>query len=338
MVCKNSRKTGPVSSAPPEEHRSSVAAWRRAAAPFALSKNSRKTGPVSSAPPEEHRSSVAAWRRATAPFALRTLSGNFARLAGFLLATSLLGFKLPADPVPVRFQEGSVHGFLALRTLDGKLVASGDLTQVIKKDRAVSHLVFRFKDGSLDDETATFSQRGVFRVLSDHHIQKGPSFPMDSDATINAVTGQVTVRYREKGGKEKVEKKHMDIPPDLANGIILDVIKNISPSAKETTLSYFAATPEPRIVKLIITPQGKATFSVAGARHQASRFNAKVELGGLTGMFASMVGKQPADTQVWVVGGEAPAFVRSEGPLFLGGPIWSIQMTSPVWQEAPSSQ
>ena len=155
---------------------------------------------------------------------------------------------------------------------------------------------------------------------------------------INAVTGQVTVRYREKGGKEKVEKKHMDIPPDLANGIILDVLKNISPSAKETTLSYFAATPEPRIVKLIVTPRGKATFSVAGARHQANRFNAKVELGGLTGMFASMVGKQPADTQVWVVGGEAPAFVRSEGPLFLGGPIWSIQMTSPVWREAASSQ
>jgi hypothetical protein len=52
-------------------------------------------------------------------------------------------------------------------------------------------------------------------------------------------------------------------------------------------------------------------------------------------MIAPLVGKQPADTDVWVAGGEAPAFVKSEGPLYLGGPIWSIEMTSPVWRRAP---
>ena len=32
--------------------------------------------------------------------------------------------------------------------------------------------------GSVDDETATFSQEHDFRlIISDHHIQKGPSFP-----------------------------------------------------------------------------------------------------------------------------------------------------------------
>ncbi len=254
------------------------------------------------------------------------------RFVRVLLVVLFGAWSLSADPVPVRFIEGALHGFLALRTKSGKLIASGDLTQVIHKNYAVSHLVFRFKDGSIDDETAKFSQKGVFRLLSDHHIQKGPSFPTSSDANIDTSTGKVTVRYREKDQKkETVKTEHLDFPPDLANGIILDVLKNIPADARETTLSYFAATPKPRIVKLIITPQGKATFSVAGAQHKATHFNVKIELGGITGMLAPLVGKQPSDFQVWVVGGEAPAFVRSEGPLFLGGPIWSIQMTSPVW-------
>ena len=246
------------------------------------------------------------------------------------------GRPLSAEPVTVRYREGSVHGFLALRAPDGKILAAGDLTQVVHGNRAVSHLVFRFRDGSIDDETATFSQRGVFRLITDHHIQKGPIFPQSTNVLINASTGQVTVRYRDKD-REKVDTEHLDLPPDLANGIILDVLKNISPDAKETKLSYLAATPKPRIVHLSITPKGQDTFSVASARHKATRFTVKVEIGGIAGMIAPFIGKQPADTDVWIVDGEAPAFVKSEGPLYVGGPIWRIEMTSPVWARSPHS-
>jgi hypothetical protein len=38
----------------------------------------------------------------------------------------------------------------------------------------------------------------------------------------------------------------------------------------------------------------------------------KVELGGVAGIIAPLIGKRPADTKVWVVGGEAPAFVKAE--------------------------
>jgi len=70
LVSRNSRKTGTVSSAPPEGSAGSVGVWRRAAAPFALSRNSRKTGAVSSVPPESLREFLTVWRRAAAPFAL----------------------------------------------------------------------------------------------------------------------------------------------------------------------------------------------------------------------------------------------------------------------------
>ena len=63
-----------------------------------------------------------------------------------------------AEPVPVHHMEGTVQGFLALRTTEGKTIAAGGLTQVVQGNRLVSRLTFRFKDGSVDDETTVFSQ------------------------------------------------------------------------------------------------------------------------------------------------------------------------------------
>ena len=267
-------------------------------------------------------------------------NGNITKCRASRPATRVLGIALllqngllSADPVQVRYMEGSIHGFLALRTMEGKLLAEGDLIQVTQGDRVTSELVFHFKDGSVDSDTAIFSQHLQFRLISDHHIQKGPAFPKPMDVMIRASTGQVTVRFKDKG-VEKVETTHLDLPPDLANGIILDVLKNISPETKETKLSYLAVTPKPRIVKLSIAPQGEETFSVAGVRQKAMRFVVKVELGGLQGILAPMVGKEPADTNVWIAGGKAPAFVRSDGPSYLGAPIWSIQMASPNWEQS----
>lgn len=79
---------------------------------------------------------------------------------------------LPAEPVAVRYKEGSLHGFLVLRTMEGKILASGDLTQSLCGDNVVSSLIFRFRDGSIDEETVVFSQRGSFRLISNHRIQK----------------------------------------------------------------------------------------------------------------------------------------------------------------------
>lgn len=251
-------------------------------------------------------------------------------LASFLYVFLLLPHALSGEPIPVKYREGAVHGFLSLRTLDGKVLATGDLIQTVQGDRGISRLTFRFKDGSIDDETAVFTQRGHFRLIRDHHVQRGPAFPKSTDVLINATNGQVTVRYKDKG-EMKVETKHMDLPPDLANGIILDVVKNVSPDDKETKMSYLAADPKPQLVQLVVTPQGSETFSVANAKRKAIRFAVKVELGGLKGVIAPMIGKQPDGHTVWISAGQVPAFVKSEGPLYLSGPVWSIEMTSPVW-------
>src|SRR5258708_740022 len=146
----------------------------------------------------------------------------------FLVTMLLQPGRLAAEPIAVRYPEGTTHGFLALRTLEGKLLATGDLTEVLHGNQVLSHLVFRFKDGSVDDDTTLFSQGRTFRVITDHHIQKGPIFPQPSNVFINASAGQVTVRYKDKD-QEKVVTDHLDLPPDLANGLILNILKNIRP-------------------------------------------------------------------------------------------------------------
>ena len=57
----------------------------------------------------------------------------------------------------------------------------------------------------------------------------------------------------------------------------------------------------------------------------------KVHVPGVTGAIASLLGKIPSDSHVWILGGEAPAFVKSESPLFPGGSMWRIELVSPIW-------
>jgi hypothetical protein len=77
---------------------------------------------------------------------------------------------------------------------------------------------------------------------------------LNKDVSINASTGRVTVRSID-GGKEKIEEDHLELPPDLANALLLTLLQNLRPGAAQTKVSYVAATPKPRLVKLAITPR-----------------------------------------------------------------------------------
>jgi hypothetical protein len=253
------------------------------------------------------------------------------RMIGIVLPLLLRSALASGDSVAVRHSEGIVHGFLVLRTLDGKRIADGDLIQRAQGARVTSRLTFHFTDGSISDETAVFSQKGHFRLISDHTVQKGPSFPMPLEMSIDVASGDVTVRYTDDKGKQNEEKEHLDLPPDLANGLILTLLKNVNPAAPPKTLSYVAATPKPRLVKLELTSTGKQRFSTGGMRRSATHYVLKVDIGGLSGLIAPLIGKQPPDSHVWILGGAAPAFVKSEQPFFMGGPLWRIELVSPVW-------
>jgi hypothetical protein len=47
------------------------------------------------------------------------------------------------------------------------------------------------------------------------------------DVSIDVNRREVIVRSTGKDGKEEVKKENMDLPPDLVNGLILSIAKNI---------------------------------------------------------------------------------------------------------------
>src|SRR5438105_7137155 len=172
------------------------------------------------------------------------------RLIAILLACAamLQPNALFAEMIPVRHTEGLIHGFLLVLTFEGKALADGQMTQDARGDRVTNHLIFRFKDGSIYEETTRFSQRGTFRLLSDHLSLRGPSFKQPVDTSINASTGQVKVRYTEDKGKEKVIAQRMELPPDVANGLLFTLMKDINPRVPRPTVSMVATTPKRRLV------------------------------------------------------------------------------------------
>jgi hypothetical protein len=154
---------------------------------------------------------------------------------------------------------------------------------------------------------------------------------------IDARSGQVTVRSTGKDGKEEVKTDHIQLPPDLANGLVSTLIQNIRPETAETRVSILAAAPKLRIVTLSISPRGEETFSLAGASRKALHYEIRVDLGGVSGIVAPMIGKQPPNIQLWVIGGPAPSFLKSENPIYPEGPSVTIQLASPTWPESKQS-
>lgn len=240
-----------------------------------------------------------------------------------------------ADPVPVRQAGGAIHGLIEMRSEDGRLVASGDITRVVRGDRITSRVVFHFRDGSIDDERTVFSQRRTLLLITDHHIQKGPSFPHPIDLFIDVRSGQVTVRSTGKDGKEEVKNEHLDLPPDLANGMFPVLAENLRPEVPVTTLSMVVTTPKPRLVKLVISPVGEDRYFLAGSARRAIHYEIKIDLGGVAGVVAPLIGKKPPNIQLWTIGGAATTFAREQGPLYAEGPMMTIQLASPAWPNGP---
>jgi hypothetical protein len=244
---------------------------------------------------------------------------------------------LLAQPVAVRQMEGLIHGFLVLRSDDGTIVADEDSLQTTRGSQVVYRAIIHFKDGSLQDETTVFSQNGHFRVISDHLVQKGPSFKHPMDVSIDAKSGQVTVVYTNDKGEQKTESERMDLPADLANGIIPVLLTNLTPAEQSVTESMVVATPKPMLIKLQIHAEGEDSFTTGSINRKATRYNVHVDIGGVKGVVANLIGKEPPDTRVWILQGECPSFVKAEGPAFEGSPIWRTELVSPAFPKSGSS-
>jgi hypothetical protein len=274
---------------------------------------------------------------AALPFAMQEVSRvrNAASIVGGLvLVWSVLasGITASAGGVRVHHLEGLVHGFLALRDQADHIIARGELVQTSTGPRVTSRLSFYFRDGSRYDETAVFSQKAAFRLIQDRLQERGPSFPRTLDMTIDMSKGHIHVDYSDDG-KQKAADKQIDLPPDLANGLIPVLLKNVDRDRPPQSLPFIVATPEPQLIHLEIEAARPERFSKDDDRRLVTEYVLKPDIGGVKGFLAPLVGKQPPDARVWVLGGDAPAFLAADQQFFPDGPLWRIELSVPVWGE-----
>jgi len=233
--------------------------------------------------------------------------------------------------VAVRYVEGTLHGYLRLRSIAGDPIAEGELLQVPRRRGLDSRMVFRFRDSSFFEERVVFTQREVFRMASYSLVQRGPSFAEDLEVNLDG-SGKYDVKATSRDdGKVKTWSGTLDLPADTYNGMIVVIAKNLA--AGDTQRVHLVAfTPKPRLVSLELAPSGTTSVRIGAHSQQAVHFTLKPKLGAMIGFFAKVTGKMPPDSHAWIVTEGAPGFVRFEGPLY-SGPVWRLELAAPAWPD-----
>jgi len=245
-------------------------------------------------------------------------------VAAFL--TILLGAAAQAERISVKHIQLPRHEFMAARSETGKIIARVEFAQVVQGDEVTMRLTYRFVDGSIDDETTTCRQQGTFRLVRNHHIQKGPFFAKPVDFTVEAATGIATSRTEDKNGEIHVESEQIDLPDDLANGFVGTLLLNVPHNTPPFRVGILAPVFGGRLIRILISPEGEQPFQKAGQTLKATVFRIHPELGGILGVIATLLGLQPKDVMVWVLEGEQPAVVRVVGQLGGSGPVLSSEL------------
>lgn len=247
-----------------------------------------------------------------------------------LIAFMTMNVPLVPEQIPAHEKLGSLHGLLLLQDENGKEIAVGDQVLEVRGNEVHSRLIFRFRDGSVNDETAVFRQGRVFQLVTDHLIQKGPSFKNPADVMIDVPHGKVT--WVDLSSKDKkTQSQTMQLPNDLANGMMQLMAQDFPSKASELKVSYLTLESKPRVVTFTVKPDGSDGVKVGSSNRQADRFNVYIDIGGVTGALATMVGKQPPDIKIWVLHGPSPVFLKMVGPLAPESPVWTTLLTAPQW-------
>jgi hypothetical protein len=237
-----------------------------------------------------------------------------------------LGTAAAAEPIAVKHIQRPMHRFMVARLETGKIIANGEFTQVVQGDEVTMRMIYRFVDGSIDDETTTYRQQGTFRLVRNHHIEKGPFFARPVDFTVEADTGTATSRTTDGNGKVHVESDHIELPDDVANGFVGTLLLNVAHDTTPFRVGMLAPVGGGRLIRLLISPEGEQPFHTTGQTLKATVFRIHPELGGIVGVIARLIGLQPKDVMVWILEGEEPAVVRIVGQLGGYGPVVSSEL------------
>ncbi|MGA2728409.1 MAG: hypothetical protein ABSE96_11380 [Terracidiphilus sp.] len=246
-------------------------------------------------------------------------------LVASLLAIALCRPAAHAEQITVKHVQLPMHRFMVARSESGQIIADVEFSQAVQGDQVTMHVIYRFVDGSIDDEETTYMQQGTFRLVRDHHVQIGPFFSKPLDFSVDASTDMLTSRT-DKNGKIHVESKHMHLPDDLANGIVGTLLLNVPHNTTPFRVGMLTPVAGGRLIRLLISPEEEQTVHLAGQTVKATVFRVHPELGGIVSVIARLLGLQPKDVMVWVLEGDEPAVAVVVGQLGGSGPVVSADL------------
>jgi hypothetical protein len=95
----------------------------------------------------------------------------------------------------------------------------------------------------------------------------------------------------------------------------------------------YAFTPKARLMRTMLRPEGEDRYFAGETAHTSNRYIVTMDLVGMIGLVATVLGKDPPDVRFWISTGPAPSFLKFEGPMFVKGPRWRIELSAPRWPE-----
>ena len=139
----------------------------------------------------------------------------------------------------------------------------------------------------------------------------------------------------DKDAKPNVTREHIDLPNDLpndlCNGLIFIRMLNLPAHNPTATTSALAPTSKPGVVHVVIAREADKHITIAAARYTVTRYLLAIELGGIAGVVAPLIGKQSANMHFWNTGGDVPVLIRQEGQFLKRGPIGRVEQILPIF-------
>ena len=122
-----------------------------------------------------------------------------------------------------------------------------------------------------------------------------------------------SARTRSREGKEASSQGALDVPGDLANGMLGLVLRNL-PTGRSESVQIVAFTPEPRFLDVLLGPAAEAPVLTGGVQRSASLFVLKPKLRGIARLLAPLIGKEPPTLRYWISGARLRPSSGSRGP------------------------
>lgn len=216
------------------------------------------------------------------------------------------GLRLPIS-------EGALHGFPALRDLEGHPRADAEFTQIPEGDRLRVKLVYDFGGGHRVEENTVVRQRPAL-VQELWSWEETDAGALRRRYRVDFATGQASAEKPENGETKRWEDR-VKIEPGrtfagFAFTLALECLRDQLVRGETAELRAVAFTPHPRTVTVRVAFGGVDRLAMGGREVPGEQFLIHPEIPAIAKPFV-----RAPDTRIWLIAAPPRGFLRWEGPL-----------------------